>query len=350
MNDGEWMGLDELGRGAAQRLDVPVRTEGGGSAGVCRGERATGREGAAAANGARTVSHEDAADRGEDGVEAALAALEARVGRLSDQFETRIKKSDYEDAMLKRLSDELDEHRNDLYRKIVEPLINEVISMHEGMTRTVMLFRRKAGEEGLSGIAGELKYAFEEYWKVLGDILRTWNVEVWSPAVGDEMEPGRCRAVRGVPTDDKARHRTVAEVVTPCYLLDGKVLSAAQVAAYAYKPTPVAKEAGDAPLSSSEAAAAVAQAVSGGKAPRDPGAFREEVEPERDSAPKPQSASVAVEPDSERGLESEAETARPKPQPTVSAVRRTQAGAPAAIPPAPPAPPASEAGDHVSVA
>ncbi|HIS41239.1 MAG TPA: nucleotide exchange factor GrpE [Candidatus Aphodovivens avistercoris] len=168
------------------------------------------------------------------------AADEARDGlsRLSERFEARIAKTDYEEAVLKQMSDEVQQHRDGLYRRIVEPLVSEVVEVYDGMGATLARHRVQA----LCGAADAepLLRDMESCRQMIGDLLRNWGVEEWRPSPGDALEPLRCRAVRAVPTDDPALHRTVAETISAGYAFDGKVLRPAQVAVCSLVAKPTA--------------------------------------------------------------------------------------------------------------
>ena len=358
MSHGEWYGLDELGRGTASRLDTPapadaetpitarVRTARRQTA---RGEpapmRAATREAAPSAWEERLRASEEkldallAAARAlgdsmtahaacEEERLAALDEIKGGVGALADRFDARIAKTDYEETTLRRLSGELDRHRDNLYRKIVEPLINEVIDVHQDMSATVASYRRTA-EADPEELAARMRRDLDEFRLMLGDILRNWNVETWWPEPGDALEPLRCRAVRAVPTDDEARHRTVAETVASGYALEGKVLRPAQVVAYAYRPKPEAKAASEdagseaseapasAPLGAEAAPASADRAASAASA----GATLAGSDPEADAA-------------ADGAVRSEAPAAPDAPHPASSADPSVP------LRPAPPAPPA----------
>lgn len=368
MSHGEWYGLDELGRGAASRLDTPapadaetpitarVRTARRQAA---RGEpapmRAATREAAPSAWEERLRASEEkldallAAARAlgdsmtahaacEEERLAALDEIKGGVGALTDRFDARIAKTDYEETTLKRLSGELDRHRDNLYRKIVEPLINEVIDVHQDMSATVASYRRTA-EADPEELAARMRRDLDEFRLMLGDILRNWNVETWWPEPGDALEPLRCRAVRAVPTDDEARHRTVAETVASGYALEGKVLRPAQVVAYAFRPKPEAKAA------SADAGSEASEAPAG--APL--GAEAASANADREAGAAPAGATLAgSDPEADAAADgaarSEAPAAPDAPYPASSADPSVPLRPAPPAPPAPPSPRASEAG------
>lgn len=370
MSHDDWYGLDELGRGAASPFDAPVPVE-AGVRGVARSRvarRQAVREAPAVSEPARTafpaaweerlrateekldqllcaarslgkgMAAHDAAEAeraaalksaGEERAaaleglhearSAALDELRADLDGLSEQFKARIAKTDYEEATLKRLSDELDQHRSGLYRKIVEPLISEVIDVHQDMSITVASYRRKAEEGALDGQAARIGRDLDEFRLMLGDILRNWNVEVWQPEPGEALEPLRCRAVRALPTDDAAKHRTVAEAMTCGYAFEGKILRPAQVVAFSYKPQPQ---------------------------PVEEASVESEPEPEPEADPNPTIEVEASEPEAAEPPLSSGEAAA-----AVAQALQDASGSPAALrnvppaPPAPPAPRAAKAGD-----
>lgn len=391
MSHGEWYGLDELGRGCARPFEAPPSVDAGMRGGmrphaarrqIVRDEPEPVREAFPAALEERLRATEEKLDQllcaaralgdgmaAHDAVEkeraaalegvekeraTALGELKEGVDALSEQFKARISKTDYEEATLKRISDELDEHRSGLYRKIVEPLINEVIDVHQDMSATIASYRRKAEEGDRDDLAARIRRDLDEFRLMLGDILRNWNVEVWRPEPGEPLEPLRCRAVRAVPTGDRDCHRTVAESLTCGYAFEGKILRPAQVVAFTYKPKPEAESEPEEPQPSDVAAAVETGAAEPPAAP---------AEPETAAADAGSSATL------EMGSRAEEHPACEPPlssSEAAAAVAQALQGTdeacgegeapfadqPRCVPPAPPAPPApraAKAGDRLKV-
>lgn len=386
MSHGEWYGLDELGRGCARPFEAPPSVDAGMRGGMrphaarrqmVRDEPEPVREAFPAALEERLRATEEKLDQllcaaralgdgmaAHDAVEkeraaalegvekeraTALGELKEGVDALSEQFKARISKTDYEEATLKRISDELDEHRSGLYRKIVEPLINEVIDVHQDMSATIASYRRKAEEGDRDDLAARIRRDLDEFRLMLGDILRNWNVEVWRPEPGEPLEPLRCRAVRAVPTGDRDCHRTVAESLTCGYAFEGKILRPAQVVAFTYKPKPEAESdpkpeepqpsdaAAEAPAAPAEPETAAADA--GSSTMPEMGSRTEEhpaCEPPLSSSEAAAAVAQALQGTDEACGEGEAPFA----------------DQPRCVPPAPPAPPApraAKAGDRLKV-
>lgn len=407
MSHGEWYGLDELGRGCARPFEAPPSVDAGMRGGMrphavrrqmVRDEPEPVREAFPAALEERLRATEEKLDQllcaarafgdgmaAHDAVEkeraaalegvekeraTALGELKEGVDALSEQFKARISKTDYEEATLKRISDELDEHRSGLYRKIVEPLINEVIDVHQDMSATIASYRRKAEEGDRDDLAARIRRDLDEFRLMLGDILRNWNVEVWRPEPGEPLEPLRCRAVRAVPTGDRDCHRTVAESLTCGYAFEGKILRPAQVVAFTYKSKPEAESdpkpeepqppdaAAAVETDAAEAPAAIVQpsdaAAEAPAAPAEPGTAAADA----GSSTMPEIGSRAEEhPASEPPLSSSEAAAA-----VAQALQGTDeacgegeapfADQPRCVPPAPPAPPApraAKAGDRLKV-
>lgn len=406
MSHGEWYGLDELGRGCARPFEAPPSVDAGMRGGMrphavrrqmVSDEPEPVREAFPAALEERLRATEEKLDQllcaaralgdgmaAHDAVEkeravalegvekeraTALGELKEGVDALSEQFKARISKTDYEEATLKRISDELDEHRSGLYRKIVEPLINEVIDVHQDMSATIASYRRKAEEGDRDDLAARIRRDLDEFRLMLGDILRNWNVEVWRPEPGEPLEPLRCRAVRAVPTGDRDCHRTVAESLTCGYAFEGKILRPAQVVAFTYKPKSKAESdpkpeepqpsdvAAAVETGAAEPPAAIAQlsdAAEAPAAPAEPGTAAADA----GSSTMPEMGSRAEEhPASEPPLSSSEAAAA-----VAQALQGTDeacgegeapfADQPRCVPPAPPAPPApraAKAGDRLKV-
>ena len=389
MSHGEWYGLDELGRGCARPFEAPPSVDAEMRGGMrphavrrqmMRDEPELAREAFPAAWEERLRATEEKLDQllcaaralgdgmaAHDAVEkeraaalegaekarmVALGELKEGVDALSEQFKARISKTDYEEATLKRISDELDEHRSGLYRKIVEPLINEVIDVHQDMSATVVSYRRKADEGDRDDLAARIRRDLDEFRLMLGDILRNWNVEVWRPEPGEPLEPLRCRAVRAVPTDDKGSHRTVAESLTCGYAFEGRILRPAQVVAFTYKPKPEPKsEESQPPDAAAESATGVAEASAAAAEPETAVAgagssATTETEPraeERPASEPPLSSSEAAAAVAQT-LQGTDEACGEHGQPLADQPRRVPP-----VPPVPPTPHAAKAGDRLKV-
>lgn len=405
MSHGEWYGLDELGRGCARPFEAPPSVDAGMRGGmrphavrrqmvrdepepVCEAfpaaleERLRATEEkldqllcAARAFGDGMAAH-DAVEKERaaalEGVEkeraTALGELKEGVDALSEQFKARISKTDYEEATLKRISDELDEHRSGLYRKIVEPLINEVIDVHQDMSATIASYRRKAEEGDRDDLAARIRRDLDEFRLMLGDILRNWNVEVWRPEPGEPLEPLRCRAVRAVPTGDRDCHRTVAESLTCGYAFEGKILRPAQVVAFTYKPKSESKPEPEEPRPSDVAAAVETDAAEAPAAIAQPSDAPAEA-PAAPAEPGTAAADAGSSTMPEMGSRTEEHPACEPPlssSEAAAAVAQALQGTdeacgegkapfadqPRCVPPAPPAPPApraAKAGDRLKV-
>lgn len=405
MSHGEWYGLDELGRGCARPFEAPPSVDAGMRGGMrphavrrqmVRDEPEPVREAFPAALEERLRATEEKLDQllcaaralgdgmaAHDAVEKeraaalegaekeramALGELKEGVDALSEQFKARISKTDYEEATLKRISDELDEQRSGLYRKIVEPLINEVIDVHQDMSATIASYRRKAEEGDRDDLAARIRRDLDEFRLMLGDILRNWNVEVWRPEPGEPLEPLRCRAVRAVPTGDRDRHRTVAESLTCGYAFEGKILRPAQVVAFTYKPKSEPKPEPEEPRPSDVAAAVETDAAEVPAAIAQPSDAAAET-PAALAEPETAAADAGSSTMPEMGSRAEEHPASEPPlssSEAAAAVAQALQGAdeacgegeapfadqPRCVPPAPPAPPApraAKAGDRLKV-
>ena len=405
MSHGEWYGLDELGRGCARPFEAPPSVDAGMRGGMrphavrrqmVRDEPEPVREAFPAALEERLRATEEKLDQrlcvaralgdgmaAHDAVEKeraaalegaekeramALGELKEGVDALSEQFKARISKTDYEEATLKRISDELDEQRSGLYRKIVEPLINEVIDVHQDMSATIASYRRKAEEGDRDDLAARIRRDLDEFRLMLGDILRNWNVEVWRPEPGEPLEPLRCRAVRAVPTGDRDCHRTVAESLTCGYAFEGKILRPAQVVAFTYKPKPEAESEPEEPQPSDVAAAVETGAAEPPAAIAQPSDAATEA-PAAPAEPETAAADAGSSTMPEMGSRAEEHPACEPPlssSEAAAAVAQALQGTdeacgegeapfadqPRCVPPAPPAPPApraAKAGDRLKV-
>ena len=161
---------------------------------------------------------------------AKLAGVPARLEEMEEQFKARIARSDYEDVMLKQYSDEIQEHRNDLYRKITLPLLKEMIGLRDMMASSVAC----AYEQNPETPVIEAKHV-EMYRDMLEDALGDFGVEIHTPKLGDMLAVGIEKAVGKVKTVAKDAHGSLAAIASDGYLLEGKCISPAKVKVYVYE-------------------------------------------------------------------------------------------------------------------
>ena len=232
------------------------------------------------------------------------------------------------------------------------------------MSATIASYRRKAEEGDRDDLAVRIRRDLDEFRLMLGDILRNWNVEVWRPEPGEPLEPLRCRAVRAVPTGDRDCHRTVAESLTCGYAFEGKILRPAQVVAFTYRPKSESEEP-QPPDAAAEPEAGAAEVPAAIAQPSDAAAETPAVLAEPETAAADAGSSTMPEMGSRAEGHPAFEPPLSSSEAAAAVAQALQgtdeacgegeapfAGQPRCVPPVPPAPPApraAKAGDRLKV-
>jgi len=141
-----------------------------------------------------------------------------------------------EENFLQKLVDKLHAEalasRDGLLEKSLRPIILDLVRMHEDIHRLLDAYRTKSPAE----ISAEK--LLQNYSSFAGDLeesLARQGVEIFENAA-DEFDPARQKALKRVPTDDRALHRKIAQRVRKGFILRGTVLRPELVTVYDYPP------------------------------------------------------------------------------------------------------------------
>lgn len=146
---------------------------------------------------------EDVQARKRNGDGAAIAELISRFEQVEQQLGEFHRRSAYRESVIDRLHEENQQLRSGISRMVLEPVIADLIRLHDQLDREV---RRLEAD----GQDGRLLGSFAE--DVL-QILDRCGIDVFSAEPGDPFERDRHRALAVVACHDESRHNTVAQVV-----------------------------------------------------------------------------------------------------------------------------------------
>lgn len=133
----------------------------------------------------------------------ALGDLVSRLGKVEEQLAEFHRRAAHREAIIDRLHEENQRLSEGLGRAFLEPVIADLIRLHDQLSREVR--RLKANGED-----PRLLWSFAED---VAQILDRYGVEAFSAEPGEKFERGRHRALAVVPCADESQHNTVAEVV-----------------------------------------------------------------------------------------------------------------------------------------
>jgi molecular chaperone GrpE len=163
-----------------------------------------------------------------DGDGTALAEVASRLAKVEEQLGEFHRRAAHREAVIDRLHEDNQQLRSGFGRLILEPVIADLIRLHDQLSRESR--RLEAGAQD-----GKLMRSFAE------DVAQTLDrcgIEVFSAEPGDPFEPGRHKPLAVVACDDEARHNTVAEVLAAGFADrdSGRILRPVQARFHRYVP------------------------------------------------------------------------------------------------------------------
>jgi molecular chaperone GrpE len=139
---------------------------------------------------------------GEEG--ATLAGeLAWQLDKIEAQLTEFHRRSAHRETVIDQLHEENQRLRAGMGRLILEPVVTDLIRLHDHLAREA---RRLEAD----GQDSRLSWSFAED---VVQILERCGIDAFSAEPGDAFEGGRHRALAAVPCDEESRHNTVAEVV-----------------------------------------------------------------------------------------------------------------------------------------
>jgi molecular chaperone GrpE len=159
---------------------------------------------------------------------AMLDELAKRLGKMEELLAEFHRRSSHRETIIDRLHEENQQFRGGIGRLILEPVVADLIRLHDQLSREV----RRLGTDGQDE---QLLWSFAED---VAQILDRCGIEVFSAEPGDPFEAHRHRPLAVVSCHDQSRHNTVAEVIAAGFLEreTGRVRRPVQARFYQYIP------------------------------------------------------------------------------------------------------------------
>lgn len=157
----------------------------------------------------------------------AMQQLIDEMRALRQEFDTKIKYDASKERQIDSLHNELQAYRAGLHFKILRPVILDLISMHDDLSRLIESIPR---EEGVIPISQVLKN-LESFQVTVEEILQRNGVEPYS-VDGESFVSGRQRALQAIETDEPSLDKTVARRVRKGFEYDEKILRPELVMTY----------------------------------------------------------------------------------------------------------------------
>lgn len=164
-----------------------------------------------------------------------LALIKELIVDLSAQFESKIKYDKHKEEIIDKLHSENQAFRNDLYKKLILPLVNEIIFMLDDYS---ILFK-KHSESNLNEVdVPKLLKQFGSISEDLENLLYKNGIDVCS-VEGEQFDSSKQKVIKTIPTDDPLKDKTVCEKLKKGFVLDGKIIRMEHVSCYKFEKTNV---------------------------------------------------------------------------------------------------------------
>lgn len=165
-----------------------------------------------------------------------LTQLNLRLEQLDRKFNEKIRVSESQDIMAKTLYAEVQEYKKGMYADILKPLLLELVQLRNNILRQCRSIMEKEGEDAMIAV-GKLM----DYGEDIGDVLETYDVEIFHGAPGTDFDSRLQKLLKKVPTADEAMNKKVAASLCDGYRYKGRTIMKENVKVYAYEPEKTAE-------------------------------------------------------------------------------------------------------------
>lgn len=165
--------------------------------------------------------------------------LIGRLGELADQVAEFHRRSAHRELVIDRLHEENARLRDGLSKAILEPVVADLIRLHDEVGREVRRLKACGQDERL----------LRSFAEDLEQILDRCGYEVFIAEPGDPFDRQRHRPLAVVDCQDESRHNTVAEITSAGFAEreTGRVRRPVQARFYQYAPASEPAHDGGAP-------------------------------------------------------------------------------------------------------
>lgn len=169
----------------------------------------------------------------EDMMNERLDRIEEAIVALSEKFEQRVCNDERRDTLFNKMYDELAAYKNDIYAKLLKPMVLATVTMLDDVNR--MIDRDIAGRESAEIDVERLVRFVKGLPGDLEEILLTNGVEIYSDTDSETFNPRTQRALKQIATDDPAKDKQIAARIRNGYRWNGVQLRPEMVHIYKYQ-------------------------------------------------------------------------------------------------------------------
>jgi molecular chaperone GrpE len=173
------------------------------------------------------VAAEDIEDDMADNIKRVLLMQE----QLVNEFQTKLKYDRYKEKIIDNLHRELQEHKNNIRKKLLQPLIMDIILVWDDMNKMLEFYGNKESHE-LD--PKKLLKLLEGFKSDLEEVLYRQQVEPFSLGEG-VFDPVRQKVGQKIKTNEPALHKKVERTIRAGFEWDGDIIRPEIVAVNAFE-------------------------------------------------------------------------------------------------------------------
>lgn len=169
-----------------------------------------------------------------------LDDIAAKQDELESRFTSKLQYDAHKEKLIDTLHRELQQYRNDLVQKLLQPVILDLIANADSARKQISNLQH----------ANTLEPA--EYLKIiasfpedLDDILYRQGAEAYITEIGQPYTANRHRILESIPTGDQTQNKTIAQSIKRGYLWQEKIIRPELVNVFVYKEPQSVQEAAD---------------------------------------------------------------------------------------------------------
>jgi molecular chaperone GrpE len=160
-----------------------------------------------------------------------LLEIKTLLVNLSEQFESKLKYDKHKEEIIDKLHAENQAYKNDLFKKIISPFVNEVIFLIDDYAN---LFKKHSGTDIAEIDTVKLLRQFGSISGDLEELLNKNGIESFTVA-DDAVDFAKQKIIKTVSTEIQEKDKTVCERIKKGFIMDGKIIRQELVSCYKFE-------------------------------------------------------------------------------------------------------------------
>lgn len=161
-----------------------------------------------------------------------LDSLQEQLNSLQTEFQSKLKYDQHKDKIIDNLHSQLQEYKDNLIKKLLQPMIMDVIHTIDDFNKLISHYQQ---QEPSHIDSQKLIKLMESVPDELEHLLYRQGVEIFNESE-TVFNPSRQKVVKTVPTSESAKDKTIAQSVRKGYEWEGQVLRKEMVEVYVNQP------------------------------------------------------------------------------------------------------------------